>query len=56
MTIATTLSEGDGGTDVLVEHEGIPVGVSAADNETGTAMSLANLAQLVEREYVPCAK
>jgi len=29
-------------------HEGIPDGVPAADNETGTRMALANLAQLVE--------
>jgi hypothetical protein len=39
----------DGGTDVLIAHEGVPDGVPAADNETGTRMALANLAQLVER-------
>jgi uncharacterized protein YndB with AHSA1/START domain len=48
MTITTTLADADGGTDVLVVHEGIPSGVSATDNETGTRMSLANLAALVE--------
>jgi uncharacterized protein YndB with AHSA1/START domain len=48
MTITTTLADADGGTDVLVAHEGIPNGVSAADNETGSRMSLANLAALVE--------
>jgi uncharacterized protein YndB with AHSA1/START domain len=48
MTMTTTLTDADGGTDVLVVHEGIPDGVPAADNETGTRMALANLAQLVE--------
>jgi uncharacterized protein YndB with AHSA1/START domain len=48
MTITTTLADADGGTDVLVVHEGIPRGVPAIDNETGTRMSLANLAALVE--------
>lgn len=48
MTITTTLTEVDGGTDVLVVHEGIPNGVLVADNETGTGMALANLAKLVE--------
>ena len=48
MTMTTTLTDADGGTDVLVLHEGIPDVVPAADNETGTRMALANLAQLVE--------
>ncbi len=48
MTITTTLADADGGTDVLLMHEGIPSGVSAADNETGTRMALAKLAALVE--------
>lgn len=48
MTMTTTLTEADGGTDVLVVHEGIPDVVPAADNETGTRMALANLARLVE--------
>ena len=48
MTMTTTLTDADGGTDVLVEHEGIPDSVPAADNETGTRMALANLANLVE--------
>jgi uncharacterized protein YndB with AHSA1/START domain len=48
MTMTTTLTDADGGTDVLVVHEGIPDGVPPADNETGTRMALANLAQLVE--------
>lgn len=48
MTLTTTLTDTDGGTDVLVVHEGIPDSVPAADNETGTRMALANLASLVE--------
>jgi len=48
MTMTTTLTDADGGTDVLVVHEGIPDSVPAADNETGTRMALANLAKLVE--------
>ncbi|MYZ38498.1 MULTISPECIES: SRPBCC domain-containing protein [unclassified Streptomyces] len=48
MTMTTTLTEADGGTEVLVVHEGIPDAVPAADNETGTRMALANLARLVE--------
>lgn len=47
MTMTTTLTDKDGGTDVLVVHEGVPGGVSVADNETGTRMALANLARLV---------
>jgi uncharacterized protein YndB with AHSA1/START domain len=48
MTITTTLADAGAGTDVLVVHEGIPGGVATIDNETGTRMSLANLAALVE--------
>ena len=49
MTMTTTLTDADGGTDVLIVHEGIPDIVPAGDNETGTRMALANLARLVER-------
>lgn len=48
MTVTTTLADADAGTDVLVVHEGIPDGVPAADNDTGTRMALENLAALVE--------
>jgi uncharacterized protein YndB with AHSA1/START domain len=48
MTITTTLADVDGGTNVLVAHEGIPGRVSTIDNVTGTRMALANLAKLVE--------
>ncbi|WP_306330285.1 SRPBCC family protein [Streptomyces venezuelae] len=48
MTLTTTLIALEGGTEVLVVHEGVPEGVSAADNETGTRMALDRLAALVE--------
>jgi uncharacterized protein YndB with AHSA1/START domain len=48
MTMTTTLTDADGGTDVLVVHDGIPDSVPPADNETGFLMALANLAKLVE--------
>jgi uncharacterized protein YndB with AHSA1/START domain len=48
MTMTTTLTEADGGTDVLVVHEGIPDSVPVADNELGQRMALDNLARLVE--------
>ncbi|MEU5001871.1 SRPBCC domain-containing protein [Streptomyces sp. NPDC021622] len=49
MTMTTTLTDAaDGGTDVVIVHEGIPDVIPAADNETGTRMALANLARLVE--------
>jgi uncharacterized protein YndB with AHSA1/START domain len=48
MTITTTLADAEGGTEVVLEHEGIPRGVSAVDNKTGTRMALDNLARVVE--------
>jgi uncharacterized protein YndB with AHSA1/START domain len=48
MTVTTTLTDADGGTSVLVVHEGIPDKIPPADNETGTRMALDNLARLVE--------
>jgi uncharacterized protein YndB with AHSA1/START domain len=46
MTI--TLADADGGTDVIAVHDGLPPGLSAADNEVGWRSSLAKLAALVE--------
>jgi uncharacterized protein YndB with AHSA1/START domain len=48
MTITTTLADADGGTDVLAVHDGLPPGLSPADNEAGWRMALAKLAALVE--------
>ena len=50
MTMTTTLTDAGRGTDVLVEHEGIPEAVPSADNETGTRMALEKLGQLVEAQ------
>jgi uncharacterized protein YndB with AHSA1/START domain len=48
MTVTITLSDSDHGTALDAVHEGLPVGVSTADNETGWRMSLDKLAALVE--------
>src|SRR6266849_2907426 len=48
MTITITLADADGGTDLFAVHDGLPRGVSPADNETGWRMALAKLAALVE--------
>jgi uncharacterized protein YndB with AHSA1/START domain len=49
MTITIALADADGGTtDVHAVHDGLPRGVSTADNEVGWRSSLANLAALVE--------
>jgi uncharacterized protein YndB with AHSA1/START domain len=48
MTITITLADVDGGTELLAVHDGLPPGVSTADNETGWRMALAKLAALVE--------
>jgi uncharacterized protein YndB with AHSA1/START domain len=47
MTTTITLTDADGGTDVLGAHEGLPPGVAPADNELGWRMALAKLAALV---------
>ena len=48
MTITYTLADADGGTDILAVHDGLPPGLSAADNEAGWRMSIEKLAALVE--------
>jgi uncharacterized protein YndB with AHSA1/START domain len=50
MTITFTLTEADGGTDILGVHENVPPGVAPVDNETGWRMSLEKLARLVEAD------
>jgi uncharacterized protein YndB with AHSA1/START domain len=52
MTITITLTDADGGTEVLAVHDGLPPGLPTADNEVGWQSSLAKLAALVEgRRY-----
>lgn len=48
MTMTTTLTPRESGTDVTISHHGLPDSVPTADNEAGTRMALANLAMLVE--------
>jgi hypothetical protein len=51
MIITITLADADGGTDLLAVQDGLPRGVSPADNETGWRAALAKLARLVEEGY-----
>jgi uncharacterized protein YndB with AHSA1/START domain len=48
MRITITLSDKDGGTEVVGVHEVLPPGVSTVDNEAGWRMALRKLAALVE--------
>ena len=48
MTITYSLADADGGSDVVAVHDGLPRGLSPADNEKGWRMSLNKLAALVE--------
>jgi uncharacterized protein YndB with AHSA1/START domain len=48
MTITIVLTDAEGGTCLLATHDGLPSGVSPADNETGWDMALAELAAIVE--------
>jgi uncharacterized protein YndB with AHSA1/START domain len=48
MTITYTLSDADGGTELVAVHDNVPPGVPPAANETGWQMSLDKLAALVE--------
>lgn len=50
MTMTTTLTDVDGGTEVRIVHEGVPDRVPIADNDAGTRMALAHLATLVEAD------
>jgi uncharacterized protein YndB with AHSA1/START domain len=50
MTITIELRDtADGGTELRAQHDGLPRGVSAADNEAGWNSALDRLAALVER-------
>jgi uncharacterized protein YndB with AHSA1/START domain len=48
MLITIRLSDAPGGTQLAAVHDGLPEGVSPADNELGWRESLARLAALVE--------
>lgn len=51
MTVTYTLTDAEGGTDLLAVHDNLPPGVSPADNETGWRMALDKLAALVEAPW-----
>ncbi len=48
MMVTFTLTDADGGTDVLAVHDNLPPGLSPTDNETGWRMALDHLAAFVE--------
>jgi uncharacterized protein YndB with AHSA1/START domain len=48
MMITIRLSDAAGGTELVAVHDGLPEGVSPADNEIGWREALARLAALVE--------
>jgi uncharacterized protein YndB with AHSA1/START domain len=48
MTVTFTLTDADGGTDLLAVHDNIPHGIAPADNDLGWQMSLNKLAALGE--------
>ena len=56
MRITITLSDKDGGTEVVGVHEALPAGVSIVDNEAGWRMALGKLAALVEANQYPCCE
>ena len=53
MTITITLADENGGTALIAVHDGLPRGVSPADNQAGWQMALAKLAALVETSRPP---
>lgn len=50
MTITYTLSDAGEGTDLVATHEGLPRGVSKADNDAGWNMALQRLAEFLESD------
>lgn len=47
MTMTTSLTPTESGTEVVIVHEGVPDAVPRADNEAGTRMALAKLARML---------
>ena len=48
MTMVVTFEEREGGTEVTIVFEDIPVGIRPADNDAGTRSSLEKLARYLE--------
>jgi uncharacterized protein YndB with AHSA1/START domain len=53
MTSTIRLSDADGKTELVAVHDGLPSGISQADNETGWHEALERLAALVEQAHRP---
>ena len=47
MTTTISLADADGGTDLVATHDGLPQGVSLADNQAGWQEALGRLRALV---------
>jgi len=50
MTITYTISESNGGTNLNIIHDNLPLGVSMSDNEIGWKMALDKFAMLLEKD------
>jgi uncharacterized protein YndB with AHSA1/START domain len=50
MTVTFTLTDAQGGTELLAVHDNLPPGLSPKDNETGWRISLDKLAAYVEAD------
>jgi len=48
MTITIRLFDADGGTELVATHDGLPKGISVADNDAGWQEALARLRALVD--------
>jgi uncharacterized protein YndB with AHSA1/START domain len=53
MTMTTTLTPTEEGTEVVIVHEGVPDAVPQAENEAGTGMALAKLARMLQEDAPP---
>jgi uncharacterized protein YndB with AHSA1/START domain len=49
MTISIALKDVEGATELVATHDGVPAGVTLADNETGWRMALDKLAALAQQ-------
>ena len=52
MTMSFALEDAEGATELVATHDGVPVGIRLADNETGWRMALDKLAALAQQPPV----
>ena len=52
MTISIALEDAENATQLVATHDGVPVGIRLADNETGWRMALDKLAALAQQPPV----